>query len=348
MKAIIAQNKAPTLVTDRPVPKLRDDYILVKPVAVALNPTDWKHAAFGLSAEGGLLGCDFAGIIEEVGSKVAKKWKKGERIAGVAHGGNLVQPEDGAFAEHILAKGDIQVRIPDSLSFEDASTLTLGVTTVMQGLYQKALKLNLPDNPVKGDVPVLIYGGSTATGALAIQYAKLSGYTVITTCSPRNFDYVKSLGADKWFDYNEPNVGAQIREYTQNKLKYAWDTVSEEGSAKICAEALSSEAGAKYGSILSVKSPREDVESVNTLMYTVFGEEFKFGKGSEFPAIPEDFEYTKKFIELTEKLLAEGKLKAHRAKVGADGLKGVLKGLEDMKAGKVSGEKLVYRVEETP
>lgn len=83
-------------------------------------------------------------------------------------------------------------------------------------------------------------------------------------------------------------------------------------------------------------------------MYTVFGEGFNFGKGSEFPAIPEDFEYTKKFIELTEKLLAEGKLKAHRAKVGADGLKGVLKGLEDMKAGKVSGEKLVYRVEETP
>lgn len=173
MNAIIAQNKAPTLVTDRPVPKLRDDYILVKPVAVALNPTDWKHAAFGRSAEGGLLGCDFAGIVEEVGSKVTKKWKKGERIAGVAHGGNADQPEDGAFAEHILAKGDIQVKIPDSLSFEDASTLTLGVTTVMQGLYQKALKLNLPDNPVKSDVPVLIYGGSTATGALAIQYAKL-------------------------------------------------------------------------------------------------------------------------------------------------------------------------------
>lgn len=83
-------------------------------------------------------------------------------------------------------------------------------------------------------------------------------------------------------------------------------------------------------------------------MYTVFGEGFKFGKQLEYPPIPEDFEYTKKFIKLTEKLLAEGKLKAHRTKVGADGLKGVLKGLEDMKAGKVSGEKLVYRVEETP
>ncbi|KAF5015224.1 hypothetical protein F66182_13521 [Fusarium sp. NRRL 66182] len=348
MKAIVAQNKTPTLVTDRPIPKLRDDYILVKTVAVALNPTDWKHATFNLAAEGGLLGCDFAGIVEEVGSKVTKKWQKGERIAGVAHGGNLVQPEDGAFAEHILAKGDIQVKIPDSLSFEDASTLTLVATTVMQGLYQKALKLNLPDDPIKSKVPILIYVGSTATGSLGIQYAKLSGYTVIATCSPRNFDYVKSLGADKWFDYNEPNVGAQIREYTQNKLKYAWDTVSEEGSAKICAEALTSEAGAKYGSILPVKIPREDIESTSTLMYTVFGEEFKFGKDSNFPASPEDFEYTKKFIALTEKLLAEGKLKTHRVKVGADGLKGVVKGLEDMKAGKVSGQKLVYRVDETP
>lgn len=83
-------------------------------------------------------------------------------------------------------------------------------------------------------------------------------------------------------------------------------------------------------------------------MYTVFGEEFSFGKELKFPPILEDFEYTKKFMGLTEKLLAEGKLKAHRAKVGADGLKGVLKGLEDMKAGNVSGEKLVYRVEETP
>jgi hypothetical protein len=83
-------------------------------------------------------------------------------------------------------------------------------------------------------------------------------------------------------------------------------------------------------------------------MYTVFGEGFKFGKQLEYPPIPEDFEYTKKFIKMTEKLLAEGKLKAHRIKVGADGLKGVLKGLEDMKAGKVSGEKCVYRVEETP
>lgn len=67
----------------------------------------------------------------------------------------------------------MQIKIPDSLSFEDASTLTLGVTTVEQGLYQKALKLNLPDNPVKEKTFVLIYGGSTATGALGVQFAKM-------------------------------------------------------------------------------------------------------------------------------------------------------------------------------
>lgn len=171
---------------------------------------------------------------------------------------------------------------------------------------------------------------------------------MITTCSPRNFEYVKSLGADQVFDYNEPNVGAKIREYTQNKLQYAWDTISEEASAKICADALTSNPGAKYGNILPSKCPRDDVETVSTLMYTIFGEHFKFGGLNEIPAIPEDFEYTKKFLSLAEKLIADGRVKSHRVKIGADGLKGVLQGLEDMKAGKVSGEKWVYRVEETP
>jgi hypothetical protein len=82
-------------------------------------------------------------------------------------------------------------------------------------------------------------------------------------------------------------------------------------------------------------------------MYTIFGEAFKFA-GNEIPAMPEDFEYTKKFMAMTEGLLKEGKLKAHKQTVGKDGLEGVLKGMEDMKNGKVSGEKLVYRVAETP
>lgn len=48
MKAVVIKGKEGYVDRDRPVPKLRDDYILVKTEAVALNPTDWKHIAFGL------------------------------------------------------------------------------------------------------------------------------------------------------------------------------------------------------------------------------------------------------------------------------------------------------------
>jgi hypothetical protein len=98
---------------------------------------------------------------------------------------------------------------------------------------------------------------------------------------------------------------------------------------------------------LQSKCPAPDVETVNTLMYTVFGEEFKFGP-TTVPAMPEDFEFAKQFMSLTEELLNSGKLQPHPQVVGPDGLKGVLKGLDDLKAGHVSGSKLVYRVGETP
>jgi NADPH:quinone reductase-like Zn-dependent oxidoreductase len=64
------------------------------------------------------------------------------------------------------------MRIPKSLSTTDAATLGVGVSTVGQGLYQ-SLGFSLPDAPSKDNSLVLIYGGSTATGSLAIQYAKL-------------------------------------------------------------------------------------------------------------------------------------------------------------------------------
>jgi len=83
-----------------------------------------------------------------------------------------LQPEDGAFAERIAAKADIQMRIPENMSFEDAATLGVGVVTCGQGLFQQ-MGLKLPSNPsTKGEF-ILIYGGSSATGSLGIQIAKL-------------------------------------------------------------------------------------------------------------------------------------------------------------------------------
>ncbi|KAI5460835.1 chaperonin 10-like protein [Mariannaea sp. PMI_226] len=341
-KAIVIQGpKDAQLVTDRPLPKLRDDYILVKTVAVALNPTDWKHIEYIVQEAGPLVGCDYAGIVEEVGPKVTKHFQKGDRIAGIAHGSNTTQHEDGAFAEHIVVKGDLQIKIPDNISFEEAATLGVGITTVGQGLYQ-TLGLAWPTTPIKDDTPVLIYGGSTATGILGIQFAKLSGYKVIVTCSPRNFDLVKSFGADEVFDYNDPEASKKIRESTNDNLQYAWDTISAPSSAQFCADALSSSSGGQYACLSQVAFPRSDVKASMTLGYTGIGEAFsKFGR--TFEAIPENYEFCKKFWKLAEELIAAGKIRTHKISV-RDGLEGVLEGLNELKENKVSGEKLVYRL----
>ncbi|KAF9895251.1 hypothetical protein FE257_000153 [Aspergillus nanangensis] len=344
-KAIIVTSpQQEGLVTDRPIPTLRDDYILVKTVSVALNPTDWKHIKH-LAPPGSLIGCDYSGIVEAVGKDVQKPFKKGDRVCGFAHGGNAVQHEDGAFAEYIVAKGDVQMSIPDNLSFQEAATLGVGISTVGQGLYQ-SLGLALPTTPVTPQQQaILIYGGSTATGTLAIQFAKRSGYTVLTTCSPHNFALVKSLGADQVFDYKAPGAAAEVRKVTNDKLTLAFDCIALEASAKFCDEALSSEGG-DYSALLQMKIERENVRDRVTLAYTTVGEAFTFGD-MKFPAFPEHKEFAAKFWEVARGLLAAGDIKVHTPKVLPGGLKGVLEGLELMRQDKVSGEKLVYNVAET-
>ncbi|KAF4771718.1 hypothetical protein N7455_008284 [Penicillium solitum] len=345
MKAVvITQPKTEGLVTDRPIPKLRDDYLLVKTVSVGLNPTDWKHVAY-LSPPGVLIGCDYAGTVEAVGKDVKKNFNKGDRVCGFVHGANAVQPEDGAFAEYIVVKGDVQWKIPENLSFQEAATLGVGISTVGQGLYQ-SLKLALPTEPIKDATPILIYGGSTATGTLAIQFAKLSGYKVLTTCSPRNFDLVRSLGADDVYDYKDAQAPAKIRKATDNNLKLVFDCISLESSAAFCDNAISTDGG-EYSALLSVKINRANVNDRFTLAYTTIGEAFSFGD-IPFPAKPEDKAFAEKFIPIAESLLAQGKVKVHPPKVGEHGLKGVIEGLKLLKEDKVSGEKLVYNVSETP
>ena len=346
-QAVIVQKAGEAKVQEIAIPKLRDDYILVKTKAVALNPTDWKHLDF-LSDKGSLLGCDYAGVVEEVGSKVTKPFKKGDRVCGFTHGGNQVNHEDGSFAEYIVAKGDVQIKIPDNMSFEEASTLGVGVTTCGQALYQ-SLELPLPNKPATQKTYVLIYGGSTATGALAIQYAKLSGLTVATTCSPRNFDYVKSLGADAAFDYNSPTCSKDIQSWSNDSIRHAFDCISEGDSPSITIPAMSTSGGA-YTTLLPV--PESNVRKMNpkvelkyTLGYTVVGEYMKFGP-KDIPAKPQDFEFGKMFWELSRELFEQGKLKVHKITLNKYGksFEGLLKGMDAMRKGEVSGEKLVFTV----
>ncbi|KAI1303495.1 GroES-like protein [Xylaria venustula] len=343
-KAIIFVEKGKAAVEDVPVPKLRDDYILVKVNAVGLNPTDWKHIDYPLVDAGARLGCDYAGIVEAVGNKVTKPFKKGDRISGVVHGGDITQHENGAFANYIVAKGDVQIKTPNNVSDEEAATLGISIATVGQGLYL-TLGLPLPNEDTKDSQHILIYGGSTATGIFGIQFAKLSGLKVIATASPHNFDYLKSLGADAVFDYKSPTVANDIRKYTDNTLKLAWDCTGFGGP--IIAGSLSSDGG-KYATIIPVE--REEVVAINpningphfTSMYSIFGE--RHIKVNEIPAIPQEFEFAKKFWEISRQLLEQGKLKVPRTIVnrGGDGFEGILKGLDELRANNVSAGKLVY------
>lgn len=69
--------------------------------------------------------------------------------------------------------------------------------------------------------------------------------------------------------------------------------------------------------------------------------------GKHFPENPENFKFARLFTGLAEQLLADGKLKPHPVKLCEGGFQGVLEGLKVVRDGKVSGEKLVYRVADT-
>jgi NADPH:quinone reductase-like Zn-dependent oxidoreductase len=102
--------------------------------------------------------------------------------------------------------------IPDFLSFESAAVLPLGLSTAACGLFQKDyLALQHPSADAKPTgKTLLIWGGATSVGCNAIQLAVAAGYEVFATASPRNFDYLKSLGAARVFDYHARTVVKDI------------------------------------------------------------------------------------------------------------------------------------------
>lgn len=153
------------------------------------------------SSAGALIGNDFAGTVVALGPGVTR-YSVGDRIAGIAPGNINQSPDGGAFAEFVLGDVGLSFRIPDAMGFEDAATLGTAITTIGQSLYQ-SLQLPWPATPAPAEEAgaVLVYGGSSAMGTLAVQYAKLSGCKVISTASPANFALVKAMGADEVFDY---------------------------------------------------------------------------------------------------------------------------------------------------
>jgi NADPH:quinone reductase-like Zn-dependent oxidoreductase len=142
--------------------------------------------------------------------------------------------------------------IPDALSYERACVLPLGISTAACGLFEKdhlALRHPAPTPRPTGET-VLIWGGSTSVGSNAIQLAVAAGYEVITTCSPRNFDYVRGLGATQAFDYHSRTVVADIIAAFKGR-RSAGALAIGGGSAGPCFDIVHASEGRKFVSTAS-------------------------------------------------------------------------------------------------
>jgi len=187
--------------------------ILVRVRAVAVNPMDriiqslgdlmtpWIRYPF-------IAGSDVAGEVVAVGEGVTR-FGIGDRVLGYAAGADKGhRSAEGAFQNYAVLSVHMSSAMPEALSFEAASVLPLALSTAASGLFeQDCLALDRPSaTPCANGKTLLIWGGSTSVGSNAIQLAVAAGYDVITTASPRNFDYVTGLGVRKAFDYRSKTV----------------------------------------------------------------------------------------------------------------------------------------------
>ncbi|KAJ6789977.1 hypothetical protein PWT90_02933 [Aphanocladium album] len=345
MRAIVVVGNGRTAaIRTIPKPKPRAGWVLVRVRAVAVNPTDIKHVDFGGAEAGARVGCDFAGEVEEVGEGVAS-FTRGDRIAGLVHGCDKSNHENGAFGEYLVVKAGVAMRIPDNLSFEQAATLGVSLATG-QGLY-KSLKLPLPATPTTKSQFILINAASTATGLYGVQFARASGFAVVATCSPRNFALLRSLGAEAVFDYRSSTCAADIKAYTSNALTIAWDCMGT--GAGVCAAAMSDTEEGDYGVINPadagvLRATNDKVRGPHlTIAYEVFGEKWMWN-GYVMEAKQDELAFAEEFFGQAREMLKEGIIKPIEPcvdKLGS-GLEGVMRGLDELRAGRVSGTKLVY------
>ena len=182
------------------------------------------------------------GEVVEIGANV-NRFKIGDRVVGhaAAVDKNHNDPAKGGFQLYVVLLEHMTCAIPNRLSYEQASVIPLGVSTAACGLFQQdQLALSPPSSSIERGSKrgsVIIWGGSTSVGSNAIQLAVSAGYDVVTTCSPKNFDYVKRLGATEAFDYNSTTVKTDIVRALKGKNVLGALTIGD-GAAEACMDIL--------------------------------------------------------------------------------------------------------------
>lgn len=188
-------------------PIVKEGHLLIKVKANSVNPADWhvmrgepifSRFALGLlKPTQKILGADFSGTVQEVGSGTAG-FKVGDRVFGE-------QTNTGAFAEYISVPASACAKMPEKHGFTQMACLPIAGVTALQAIVDQG-KLQ------EGET-VLINGSSGGVGHLAIQIAKAHGASVTAVCSSKNIGFVQSLGADKAIAYDEQNIHSHSGKY---------------------------------------------------------------------------------------------------------------------------------------
>lgn len=193
----------------KPNPGKRD--LLVKVVASSVTSADARLRAFNLpkpfAIPGRLaigvfgprkkvLGVEFAGIVEAVGSAVTR-FRPGDRVFGL----NVF----GCHAEYkLLGESKCVALMPGGLSFEEAAGVPFGGVTALDFFNR---------GRIQSGHKVLINGASGCVGVYAVQLAKHFGAAVTGVCSGRNADLVRALGADRVIDYTTTDFASEQETY---------------------------------------------------------------------------------------------------------------------------------------
>ena len=211
MKAAIHTRYGPpeiVEVKDIPKPTPKENEVLIKVHASTVNRTDsgFRSAEYFVSRFfSGLfrpkhqtLGCEFAGVIEEIGSKVTS-FKTGDKVFGF---------NDSTFGGHaeflIINENAAITTLPHNLDFYAAAPITEGAHYALNNI--RASKIQKGQN-------ALVYGATGAIGSAAVQLLRHFGANVTAVSNTKNVELVKSLGADVVIDY-------QTQDFTQTKTKF--------------------------------------------------------------------------------------------------------------------------------
>lgn len=158
-----------------PIPELSPHQMIVRTTSVALNPCDFKMP-LRFPTQGLWDGCDFAGTVVALGREAASdgRFCLGDQVFGAVQGSNQSDHESGAYCEYIRAEPDFTFHVPEGTPLIIAPALSCtGIATLGVALFWSLqLPGNLDEPSVKHE-DVLVYGGSSTIGILAIQILKL-------------------------------------------------------------------------------------------------------------------------------------------------------------------------------